>query len=1126
MSGGKPARSANFGFLKHLDGSLVALGAQAELLFTLDPVACLMRLRLLGERLARELAAHAGLSLLPNEQQFQLLNDLRSRGLLHPDVSDIFHGLRRSGNEAVHQGAGTAGEALHQLKMARRLSLAVLETLGKLPAGFKPGPFVPPAAPGDATRELREELDALSTEARAVAEARLEAEQVAEFERELREDYERQVATLRAKLDETEAAFDELAAARDEEVAAVQAAVAAKPAAEQLEEVQRLVSKASDAGQHLDLTEAETRELIDRQLRDAGWDVDSQVLRHSRGVRPQKGRSVAIAEWPTANGPADYALFVGLRLLGIVEAKRARKRVPALLEQAKRYSRGIAASDSGVGPWEEFGVPFLFATNGRPFLKQLIEESGIWFVDIRQPTNLPRALDGWYSPEGLSKLLLQDHAEAHAKLAEDPVESLGLRYYQEEAIRAVERAIETGRREMLLAMATGTGKTRMAIGLVYRLLKAGRFKRVLFVVDRSALGEQATGALKEVKVDQLKTFAEIFDLKGMDAAEPESATKLHVATIQAMVKRVLFSEDAPPPVDTYDCIVVDECHRGYLLDREMSDAELSFRDEVDYISKYRRVLEHFDAVKVGLTATPALHTREIFGDPVYAYTYPEAVIDGYLVDHEPPVRIVTALSRDGITWKAGEEVATYSPRTRKEQLWLLPDEVNVDVEGFNRRVVTENFNRAVCTELVKHIDPDGPEKTLVFCVNDRHADLFERVLKDEFRGYLGAVRDDAVKKITGNTDRPLELIRRLKNERLPAVGVTVDLLTTGIDVPAITNLVFLRRVRSRILYEQMLGRATRLCPEIGKEVFRIYDAVDLYSAISNMSDMKPVATTRTTTFAQLAEELATLSDGEARETVLGELFAKFARKKRHLEGEAAEKFEQLAGVAPDALVATLRAGTVEEAARFFVHRPDLAPFLDRKIGGDDRILISKHGDRVVDVSRGYGEGRSRPEDYLDGFAEFVRTRMNELPALAVVTQRPRELTREQLKALKLALDVAGYDEPGLRTAWRQMSNVDIAASIVGYIRQAALGDPLVPYEERVDRALTRILSSRAWDVHQRKWLARFAEQMKANTVVDAAALGRPPFAKDGGFKRLNRIFEGKLEDVLGEFADELWKEGA
>src|SRR5208282_596925 len=173
----------------------------------------------------------------------------------------------------------------------------------------------------------------------------------------------------------------------------------------------------------------------------------------------------------------------------------------------------------------------------------------------------------------------------------------------------------------------------------------------------------------------------------------------------------------------YDLIVVDECHRGYLLDRELSDAELSFRSQEDYISKYRRVLEHFDAVKIGLTATPALHTVSIFGDPVFKYSYREAVIDGYLIDHEPPVEITTALSKAGIKFKKGEEIELIDTRTGIIDLATAPDEIHFEVEEFNKSVVTEPFNAAVAEELARHIDPNLPGKTLVFATSDAHADI-------------------------------------------------------------------------------------------------------------------------------------------------------------------------------------------------------------------------------------------------------------------------------------------------------------------------------------------------------------------------------------------------------------------
>jgi type I restriction enzyme R subunit len=232
-----------------------------------------------------------------------------------------------------------------------------------------------------------------------------------------------------------------------------------------------------------------------------------------------------------------------------------------------------------------------------------------------------------------------------------------------------------------------------------------------------------------------------------------------------MLKRILYPsrDEEQPLIDDYDCVVIDECHRGYTLDREMSDAELGFRNQEDYVSQYRRVLDYFDAVKIGLTATPALHTTEIFGDPVFQYSYREAVVDGWLVDHEPPIRITTQLARRGIRWRAGENVNVLDPRTQQLDLIHLPDELNFDVDEFNRAVITENFNRVVCEELARQIDPNDDGKTLVFCANDQHADTVVKQLKKALDDQYGAVDDDAVAKITGTSDKPLQLIRRFKN---------------------------------------------------------------------------------------------------------------------------------------------------------------------------------------------------------------------------------------------------------------------------------------------------------------------------------------------------------------------------
>lgn len=918
------------------------------------------------------------------------------------------------------------------------------------------------------------------------------------------------------------------------ELQSIQAAAVEAP----VQTTAAIVEKAEAAAAEIDIDEASTRTLIDAQLRARGWEVDTQTLRYATGTRPAKGRNLAIAEWPTKSGPADYALFIGTRCIGVVEAKRRNKNVSSHIDQAQRYARGFrfeGGAEPFGGPWKDsadqrFLVPFVFSSNGRPYLKQIEIESGIWFRDVRKPMNHRRALVDWLTPDGLKGMLEIDVETAQADLKARPFDfGFPLRRYQKRAIEKVEAGLARDLRNMLLAMATGTGKTKLAIAMLYRLLAAKRFRRVCFVVDRNALGKQAAGEFETTRMVSAKTFADIFGLKGLDTAVPDSETKVHICTIQGLVKRVLYTDDAAqvPPVDQYDLMVVDECHRGYLLDREMSDAEVIFRSQDDYISKYRRVLEHFDAVKIGLTATPALHTVSIFGKPIFTYSYREAVIDGYLIDHEPPVQITTALSKAGIKFKKGEEIELINPRTGAIDLTTTPDEIRFEVDEFNKNVVTEPFNKVVAEELVRHVDPNLPGKTLVFAVTDAHADIVVDQLKKAFKAAYGEIEDAAIRKITGSVDRPGDLIRSYRNDALPKIAVTVDLLTTGIDVPRIENLVFIRRVNSRILYEQMLGRATRPCPEIGKETFRIFDAVDLYPHLKDLTQMKPVVVNTDISIEQLFEEFGKLEDAAHRDLVREQILIKMRRRIKRLNDEARAMYQAEAGEAPEATLKRFAEEPSANVAAWVKEKLNLGRILDWDADGSAPILIpiSHHPDEVVAVTRGYGAGQ-KPEDFLDSFTAFVKNNLNKIAALNIVVQRPRDLTRAELKTLRLELDAMGYSDTKLRSAWSEAKNEDIAASIIGFVRQAALGDVLTPFDVRVKSAMQRTLAKRQWTDVQRKWLKRIEEQILRELVVDRAAVDEEPFSKDGGFQRLNKVFGGQLEAVLSDINEELWRQAA
>lgn len=1110
--------------LKAHDVQLLRMGMLAERYFSDDPNTCLMKLRQLAEVLAQATATRVGLYLRPEETQYDLLARLRDQGIIPPQIHQLFGEIRRSGNAANHALAGDHRVALAVLKIAWQVSVWFHRAF-KDPA-YQSGPFIPPRPPKDESEELRQEL---ATLAKALAGHQAEQQEKAQ-----------QLASLAAELAaaKSEQAFwEHMAAEVEAEKKALQERLAAQQQAnlgQSAKATAALVKAAASAALNVQLDEAETRRLIDAQLVQAGWTADSINLRHSKGARPQKGKFLAIAEWPTAHGPADYVLFAGLLPVAAIEAKRKNINVSSTLQQAKRYSRGfepcgdIELNDENWGDNGEFRLPFVFSTNGRPYLRQLETHSGIWFCDLRRTDNLSHALQGWPSPEGLIALLKQDAAAADKQLESEPFNfGFPIRDYQEAAILQTEKEIAKGRREILLAMATGTGKTKTCIALIYRLLKTKRFRRILFLVDRSALGVQAADAFKDTRMENLNTFAETFGIKELEDQKPDSDTAVHIATVQGMVQRVLFpAEGSPPPtVDEYDCIIVDECHRGYLLDREMSETEQTFRSYEDYVSKYRRILDYFSAVKVGLTATPALHTTEIFGPPAFTYTYREAVIDGHLIDHDPPVKIKTELSVTGIVWKKGEEVKVYEAATSTIDLALAPDEIKIEVDQFNRKVITEPFNRVICNYLATEIDPNSARKTLIFCANDAHADLVVDLLKKAFQETYGSVDDDAVIKITGTADKPLRLIRRYKNERLPNVAVTVDLLTTGIDVPAICHLVFLRRVNSRILFDQMLGRATRRCDDIDKETFRIFDAVGIYDALQGMTAMRPVVNDPAISFTQLARELTEVSTDEAIALVRDQFVAKLQRKKRHLGETAARDFETVAGSPPNAFIESLRRLPLAEVAAWFIANPGLGEILDRKREGPaDPIFVSDHEDRLWEVAQGFGD-KEKPEDYLEAFKEFINTQGNKIPALVTVVTRPQELTRKQLRELRYELDKAGFNEVSLDAAWHRTTNHDVAASIIGYIRQAALGDPLVPFAERVDAAHKAMLASRSWTQPQREWLKRLAAQTKANRIVDRAAIDDPHLifkCEGGGFKRLDKIFEGRLDQVLHHFNDSVW----
>lgn len=1080
---------SNFEFLNERFPVLANSGSLAEQYCYSDPNSCLLKLGMMGETIVNLIFTYDRIPLPFDNTAVKRISTLFREGLITSDLSDILHALRKVRNKAAHENYGTTEESKTFLQMTYGLCEWFMQTYGDWE--YQNQPFVmpqpAPVVPVDKT-----------------AEKQLEEKLIEEAE---------ETAAKSSKVD-----------------------VAAR---------KKQAQKAAGLRQK---TEAETRYMIDEQLRKIGWEADTPNLRYSKGTRPQKGRNLAIAEWPTDStvgkkGYADYALFIDTKMVATIEAKAEHKDIPSVIDfQCKDYSKNIRAEDADyqIATWGEYKVPFTFATNGRPYLEQYDTKSGIWFLDLRLPYNAPKALRGWISPEGMMELLEKDIEAGNKTLESMPYDflqdpdGLNLRDYQVRAIRAAEEAVKSGQQNILLAMATGTGKTRTVLGMLYRFLKTGRFRRILFLVDRTALGEQAQDVFKEVKLEDLMTLDEIYNIKGLEDKSIDKETRIQIATVQSMVKRILYNEEETmPAVTDYDLVIIDEAHRGYILDREMGDDELLYRDQLDYQSKYRSVVEYFDATRIALTATPALHTTQIFGQPVFKYSYREAVIEGYLVDHDAPHELTTKLSKEGIHYKKGDTVAIYDAVTGEiVNSELLADELDFDVENFNKQVINESFNRTVLKEISRDIDPEASEqgKTLIYAVDDQHADMIVKILKEIYSET--GVDNDAIMKITGsvgggNKKKIQEAIKRFKNERFPSIVVTVDLLTTGIDVPEITTLVFMRRIKSRILFEQMMGRATRLCPEIHKTHFEIYDPVGVYDSLEDVNTMKPVVANPSTTLPQLIDGLEVMDDEEQIQYQINQILARMQRKNKNIPGKTLDYFKTLAeGKTPAQVISDVKGQDPAKAKKRLLKYAEAIKMMQEiRVNGNRPVVISDEEDELVSHERGYGNS-TKPEDYLDAFAEYVRINMNEIAALNVVCTRPKELTRDSLKSLLMTLDMAGFTPKQLNTAISELTNEEMAADIISLIRRYAIGSALISHEARIRLAVDRLKKAHNFSKQELNWLARMEKYLMEESVLNVRVFDEDVrFKSEGGFAKLNKVFENNLEGIVLELNEYLYDDG-
>lgn len=1064
---------SNFEFLEQYWPALAQISKSAENYLYTDPNACIYKLGMFSERLVQEMIVFEKISDPKNDNtQANRIRLLKRAGLLPADIDNTLYILRKTRNDAVHAGSDSLDDAKMLLSMTYNLAVWFMQTYGDWK--FTAEPFI-----------LPEEKDLVDIEA-------VLAEQ------------EKKISELMQKL---------------EEVKTAASCTTQKERAKRAESVSAM----------MEWNEAQTRCLIDEQLRKAGWEADTNNLRYNKGTRPLKGRNIAISEWPTnsafyQNGYADYAFFIGEKLVAIMDAKKMSEDVASTIDvQVKDYATHIKSEHMKytVGTWGNYQVPFLFASNGRAFLEQLRNKSGIWFLDARSSTNQSYPIRNWFSPTDIEEKLNQNIDEANQALenADDSfmedTTGLNLRDYQIKAINKATEAIVSGKKTALLAMATGTGKTRTVLGLIYKMLESKRFRRILFLVDRVSLGEQAMDTFKDVKLKELMTLNEIYEIKDIDDNEINLETKVSISTVQGLLKRTIFSETPDLMPGAFDLIIVDEAHRGYILDREMTEEEILYDNQFDYMSKYKQVIEYFDAVKVALTATPALHTTQIFGEPIFTYSYREAVIDGWLVDHDPPYIINTEFIENDVKFKKGDAIAEYDPNTNELLNGaVLEDELDFEVADFNRKIILPDHTRKVLEEISSYINPESDEKTLIFAVNDNHADCIVDTLRDIYKEY--GISNDAIMKITGKTaggnkKKILQVIKQFKNNQYPNIAVTVDLLSTGVDVPKICNLVFMRKINSRILFEQMLGRATRLCPEIGKTHFNIFDAVRVYEDLDSTSGMKSVTVNKN--MAELLDELFRPS-GENKQQVKDRIIARLQRKYNNLTNEKKyEVSERLDGQDLRSYAKMLKSSTEKVFIETCQKDKDFLLWVDSLKGKKRGTYYSDKEDTLMETTRGYGN-TEKPEDYLEAFTTFVNENKDKIEAIRIACTKPSDMTRAQLKELKLALDNANFTISNLNEATSNVKNEHIVAEIIAYVRQAVLNTPIYNHEERVKAAFARLTSESHFNKMQLDLLEKIKTYMLHESILNAETFEAPAFKTEGGFVRFDKKFAGQLNDII------------
>lgn len=942
--------------------------------------------------------------------------------------------------------------------------------------------------------------------------------------------------------------------------------------------------------------ENKAREKIDDLLEQSGWSVQD------RDAMNLTVPAVAVREFKLEKGHgfADYLLFLDGKAIGVCEAKPAGVAVRNVEIQTKKYVHGLpAVLDAPYKP-----LPFAFISTG--------EETA--FINFFDPHPRTREVFSFHRPETMREWLTADTLDEWLKRpggfytkADDtkpstlrgrlrampPIVLPGMWPNKVKAVTNIEKSLFDDRPRSLIQMATGTGKTLLAITTLYRLIKFGGARRVLFLVDRANLGEQAEKEFQGFRTpDDHRKFTELYSVQRLGSNTIGSSSKVVISTIQRLYSILkgepeldpeleehssFDSDDVTPkeplpvvynkavPPEFFDIIFIDECHRSIY-------------------SLWRQVIEYFDAHLLGLTATPAKHTYGFFNqNVVMEYPHEEAVAHGANVPFDV-YKIRTEITAQGSTVEAGPGVMLgYRDRLTRKTRWEAPDEaVTYTSTDLDRNVVAIDQIRLIVRtfrdKVLKETFPDRTEvpKTLIFAKDDSHAEDIVRIVREEF-GKGNEFASKITYKVTGA--KPADLIQNFRNSYDPRVAVTVDLIATGTDIRPVEIVMFMRTVKSRVLFEQMKGRGVRVIspdelravtPDAkAKTHFLIVDCVGVCEA--KLADTKPLEKNPSVSLKALLEHAAS---GGTNDDYLSSLANRIARIDRQCDAEDKKRIAEVTGGVTlsdicAGLVHAVDADAQDAEARKTFHLPDDAEPTDAQVKEAAKPLklaatkplmampalrkllveLRQKFEQIVDeVSMdtllhdhtGYSaEAKERAQALVQSFETFLAEHKDEIEALQffyAVPQKKR-LKYKDIKALADAISAPprSWTPEALWRAYETLEKSKVRGAsagrlltdVVSLVRFALHQDgELVPHTDRVqgrfaDWMAQQANKGRAFTEEQRRWLEMMRDHVATSLEIEVEDFDLTPFTKEGGLARASKVFGTQLHAVVRELNEAL-----